>query len=68
MKMEVFLMQWVISKLLGLWRGYDPAECMGAIHTPVAKPPPLGLVDIRRGDKQLMLFQPRCKLKYNNQM
>ena len=60
-------MQWVIIKLLGLWRGNDPAECTGAIRTPVATLPPLGLVDIRQGEEQLMLFQPRCKLIYNNQ-
>ena len=42
-------MQWVISKSLGLWRGDDPAECTGAIHTPWATHPPLGLVEIRRG-------------------
>ena len=57
-------MQWVISKSLGLWRGYDPAECSGAIPTLLDTPPLLGLVDIRRGDEQLMLFQPRCKLIY----
>jgi hypothetical protein len=49
--MEVFLMQWVISKSLGLWRGDDPAECKGAIHTPLVTPHPLGLVKIRRGDE-----------------
>ena len=41
----------VIRKLLGLWRGYDPSECTGAIHTPLATPNPLGLVKIRRGDE-----------------
>ena len=44
-------------KLLGLLQRYDPAECAGAIHTPLATPPPLGLVEIRQGDEQLMLFQ-----------
>jgi len=57
-------MQWVISKSLGLWRGYDPAECTGAFHTPWVTPPPLGLVEIRRGDEQLMLFQPSCKCSF----
>ena len=46
-------MQWVISKLLGLWRGYDLAECTGAIHTPWATLDELGLVKIRRGGEQL---------------
>jgi hypothetical protein len=57
-------MQWVISKSLGLWRGYDQAECTGSFHTPWATPPPLGLVKIRQGDKQLMLFQPSCKWSF----
>jgi len=60
-------MQWVNRKSIGLWRGNDPAECTGAICTPLAMPPPLGLVNIRREDEQLMLFQPQCKLIYNNQ-
>ena len=44
-------MQWVISKSLGLWRGNDPAECTGAIHTSLATSDALGLVEIRRGDE-----------------
>ena len=44
-------MQWVISKSLGLWQGDDPAECTGAIHTPLVTPNLLGLVEIRRGDE-----------------
>ena len=54
-------------KSLGLWRGYDPAECTGAFHTPWVTPPPLGLVEIRRGDEQLMLFQPSCKCSFFKQ-
>ena len=57
-------MQWVISKSLGLWRGYDLAECTGAIHTPWAMSDVLGLVEIRRGDEQLMLFQPSCTCSF----
>ena len=53
-----FFMQWVIRKSLGLWRGYDLAERMGAIHTPWAMSDVLGLVEFRQGDEQLMLFQP----------
>jgi len=40
-----------LCKSLDLWRGYGPGECTGAIHTPWATPPPLGLVKIRRGEK-----------------
>ena len=57
-------MQWVISKLLGLWRGYGPAECTDAFHTPCAMLHPLGLVKIRRGDKQLMLSNHRVNGVY----
>jgi hypothetical protein len=32
----IFFYAWVIRKLLSLWRGYDLAECTGAIHTPWA--------------------------------
>ena len=32
----VFFYAWVIRKSLGLWRGYDLAECTGTIHTPWA--------------------------------
>ena len=50
-------MQWVIRKSLGLWRRHNPAECAGAIQTPLMTLPPLGLVKFCRGDEQLMLFQ-----------
>jgi hypothetical protein len=49
--MEVFVMQWVISKSLGLWRGDDPAECTVVIHTSWVTSDELGLVEIRRGDE-----------------
>ena len=38
-------------KLLGLWRGDDPAEYTVVIHTPWATSHGLGLVEILRGDK-----------------
>ena len=44
-------------KSLGLWHCHDPAAGPDAIHTPLLTPLPLGLVEIRRGDEQLMLFQ-----------
>ncbi len=36
-------------KSLGLWQGYDLAECTGAFHIPLAMYDALGLVEIRRG-------------------
>ena len=42
----------------------DPAEYAGAIHTSLATPPTLGLVEFRRGDKKLVHFQPSCKLRF----
>ena len=50
-------------KSLGLWLYESPVECTGAFHTPWATPPPLGLVEIRRGDEQLMLFR-HCSFCY----
>ena len=47
----VFLMQWVISKSLGLWRGDDPAECTVVIHISWVTSDVLGLVEFRRGDE-----------------
>ena len=56
--LDVFFSQfctpWVAGgfcKLLGLWRGNDPAKCTGAMHTPWATWDALGLVKIRRGGK-----------------
>ena len=43
-------------KSLGLWRWNDPAACLDAIRTPLSTLPLFGLVEIRRGDEQLMLF------------
>jgi hypothetical protein len=42
----------------------DPAECAGAIRTSLATPPTLGLVKFRRGDEQLLHFQPSWKLRF----
>jgi hypothetical protein len=42
-----FLYAWVISKLLGLWHGDDPAECTIVIPIPWVALYALGLVEIR---------------------
>jgi len=60
-----FIYVCVIRKSLGLWRGDDPAECTGTFRTPWAMPHPLGLVEIRQGDEQVMLFQPSCKWRFS---
>ena len=56
--LDVFFSQfctpWVAGgfcKLLGLWRGDDPAECTDAIHIPWVTSDALGLVEIRQGEK-----------------
>ena len=46
-----FFYECVISKLLGLWPGDDPAEYTVVIHTPWATSDVLGFVEIRRGDE-----------------
>jgi hypothetical protein len=49
-KLRYFLCM-VVMNSPGLWRGYDPSECTGALDTPWATPNLLGLVEFRRGDK-----------------
>jgi hypothetical protein len=39
------------AKTLGLWQGYDLAECTGTFHTPLVMYDALGLVEIHRGDE-----------------
>jgi len=38
-------------KSLGLWHGYDLAECTGAFHTLLGMYAALGLAEIHRGDE-----------------
>ena len=40
-----------MAESLGLWQGYDLAECTGAFYTLLAMYDALGLVEIRQGDE-----------------
>jgi len=41
----------IVAESLGLWQGYDLAECTSAFYTPLVMYDALGLVEIRRGDE-----------------